>query len=282
MLRTLVVAYTLSCPALALAAGFEGVIEARISSDVPQAGPARPSHLADAGGSARTYVSRLGTRMELQLGGVSMTTVVRKDRPGLALLLDDAHKTYSELDTQRVSGDRPVEKYVARKLGSERVAGHDCVHGTVTGEHGHQWEVWTTRDLGGAEGFWQGQAARGGGGQGPSFASLASALKEAGLDGWPLKMVTRSGRGATTWEATRIERKALPASLFSVEGYRQTEGGLMGAASQVRLSPEQQARVDQARAKMIEAMKSMTPEQRQRMEQVLRAGAVAPNDSKAP
>ena len=87
---------------------------------------------------------------------VKMTTLNLRSKPGVTYLVNDARKTYSVVDTSRAGGqDAEPEKFSVKKLGHERVAGHDCVHALVTGEKGEEWEIWSTKDLGGAEAFWK-------------------------------------------------------------------------------------------------------------------------------
>ena len=88
---------------------------------------------------------------------------------------------------------------------------------------------------------------------------MMKALKDAGVDGFVVKMITREkGNPApvSTMELTKVEKKSLPASLFEIPaGYTKQEG-MMGAAS-VMAPPG-------AGDEMRKAMENMTPEQRSR------------------
>jgi hypothetical protein len=244
---------------LATAAGFEGVIESRMK----MSGQAE-------GGTSRTFVSQAGMRQEVTFGkkgeAVTMVTLILRSKPGLAFMVNDDKKTYAELDLASMKGaaaEKSPEKYTVTRLGNEKVAGYDCAHGKVQSSKGDHWEVWATREISGAEDFWSSlsseQKDQGG-------ARLYKAMKDAGLDGWPVKMVVQgkgSGEGPMTWEATRIERKALASHLFSLAGYKKSESGPMGAMGQMKLSPAQQKELD-------DALKGLSPEQRKQMEEMMK------------
>jgi hypothetical protein len=246
----------------AAAADFEGVIESKVTVSG-----------GEGGGSSRTFISRLGTRQEMVIGpngqAMTMVTVMLKEKPGVAYMVNDDQKTYAEIDfaSMRQAAAKSTETYQARRLGEEKVAGFSCVHGQVEGSKGDHWEVWTTKEISGGESYWASQSSRR---EERDTAGLYRAMKEAGLDGWPVKVVIQSKGsrdGAVTWEATKIERKSLPGSLFSLAGYTKSEGaGPMAAMRQMKLSPEQQKGMEEA----MEAMKKMPPEQRKRMEEMMK------------
>jgi hypothetical protein len=244
------------------AADFEGVIESRI----------KMSGKASAAGTSRTFVSPAGTRQEMTFGAkddaVTLVTLVLRSKPGLVYVLSDAKKTYTEMDPASLggAGEKSSVKYTVRRIGSEKVAGQECTHGMVQGSNGDRWEVWAAKDITGADDFWAGQAGGQDTGSGAT-AGLARAMKEAGLDGWPVKWIARpknAADGTMTWEAIRIDRRSLPASTFSLAGYARSEGGgPLGAAQQMKLSPAQQKELD-------DAMKDLSPEDRKQMEQLMK------------
>jgi hypothetical protein len=262
LLRLPILAAVLSAAAPAGALDFEGTIEMRMThGDTGKAG------------TARTLVSKLGTRMEMsteagQAGPVQLTTLVLKSAPTMVYMVNDAKKTYVEFDSSRL--ERPdaaakEHRWTAKRTGTEKVAGYDCIKGEVTRDDGETWEISTTRALGGFEGFWRGAAS---GPRAERAAAMVKALKEAGLDGWPLKLVMhrKNEQGATTWEVTRVTRGSPPADLFSLSGYKKTEG----MAGAMQLTPEQQQKMEKAQQQMQDAMKNMTPEQRTQMEQMMK------------
>lgn len=266
MRMSLVAAAVVALASPVSGAQFEGMLESKISVQGSGAG---------GGGSSKIWMSPVGTRMEMEVGaagkGMKITTVVLRSRPGVAFLVNDAKKTYSEIDTtksQSAAGGEQ-ETYIVKRLGSQKVAGFDCAHVLVTGSKGTEFEVWSTKELGSGADYWASQrnAAR-------SRSALAKALQEASADGWPVKSIHRSGQEmTTTWELVKADRKAVPASLFDLSSYTKSqEQGFGGMSGQIQLSPEQQKQLDAARRQQEEALKKMTPEQRKRYEEMMKPG----------
>jgi Spy/CpxP family protein refolding chaperone len=204
---------------------------------------------------------------------MKMVTLVLKSKPGIAYTLNEAKKTYSEVNTAQAAAETPertgTEKFVAKKLASERVAGFDCVHVLLKGDKGTEFEVWSTREIGSAADYWANQQS-----SKASKSSLARALREGSADGWPVKWVERgSGEGVTTtWELVKADRKAVPASVFDLSRYTKgKDEGLGAMAGQVELSPEQQKQFDAAMKQQQEALKKMTPEQRKQYEEMMKS-----------
>jgi hypothetical protein len=269
MRQMLLAALAVSFAAAAAAADFEGVIDSRmtVQGKTPE---------ESGGGTARLYVSGQGSRMETAMttgmGSMKMTVLHLKARPGVGFLLNDEKKIYSEMQApgERPEKEEPEEKLTVRKLPNERVAGYDCAHALLVDARGEKTEIWATKALGGAEAFWAAQAGEERAG-GRRSRALPKALRDAGLDGWPLKLRSFPEAGQeVVWEATKVERKPVPSSLLSLSGYRKAEGG-MGAMGQMQLSPEQQKKMSEAMKQQREAMKKMSPEQRQQMEEVMRS-----------
>jgi len=263
-----VLAAALAVPAAA--AEFEGIIEARITMTAPQ-------EEQRGSGTLRMQLSRAGARTETQMtsamGEMQMTMMTLRSKPGVTYLVDDQRKLYSEITSSGDDADEPEEKLQVKKLAPEKVAGYDCAHALLTDGKGEQTEIWATRALGDAQTFWaafSGEDPR----ESRKNREAARALREAGIDGWPLKFRSRQEGGqVVTWEATRVEKRSLPASLFSLAGYAKAGPGA-GHLGKVKLSPEQQRKLDaQTKAQqreMQESMKKMTPEQRKQMEELMR------------
>ena len=273
MLKTLF-AVLVALPAIfpaAAAAGttaWEGVIDSKMTAHGGQHGMA---------GTGRMYVSKLGIRTEMEMGegpaSMKMTTLSLTSKPGFSYMVNDAKKTYSEIDTTTEHPSKEdQEKLSVKKLGNERVAGHDCAHALITGEKGEEWEVWSTKEMAGAENLWaslEKSAARRG-----KYAGLYKTMKDAGLDGWPMKwlMKPKDGSGGVTWEVTKLEKKSVPSSLFDLSSHTKSEGaGAAGAMGQMQLSPEQQKKLDEGLRSQQEALKKMTPEQRKKYEDMMKS-----------
>lgn len=264
---SLVAATMLAVSALSVRAEFEGILESKMSVQGPG---------MTGGGTTTVYRSRLGTRMEMDVGSgqasMKMTTLTLKAKPGLVYSLNVARKTYSEIDTTKTAetaARTDQEKYSVKKLAPERVVGFACTHVLVRSEKGEEYEVWSTTEIGSAADYWSAQRS-----MARSRGGLAKALREGAAEGWPVKWIHRQAGGdiATVWELVRAEKKAVSAALFDLSGYTKSEEqGLAGLAGQAELSPEQQQRLDAARRQQEEALKKMTPEQRRRYEEMMKS-----------
>ncbi len=269
MRHVLVAALALSLAASAAARDFEGVVESRIT--MKQKGE------EDRGsGTMRLQVSAQGTRLETDMatpvGHMKMTILNLKARPGVSFAINEKTKSYTEMVIHAATGhgqEKP-EKFTVKKLGHERIAGYDCVHALVTDEEGDQNDLWVTRELGGAETFWAAQMAEESQG-GQRGRAMAKSLRDAGLDGWPLKVKTRPQNGGeVVWETVKVERRSLPSSLFSLSGYKKVEHG-SAAMNQMEFSPEMQKKMDAAAKQREERMKKMSPEQRKQLEELMKS-----------
>ncbi|HTS01959.1 MAG TPA: DUF4412 domain-containing protein [Thermoanaerobaculia bacterium] len=227
-------------------------------------------------GTGRAFVSKAGARSELDIQTAQMpfkmTTLVKTANPDVMYMINDAQKTYAEMDLKRMReqaakmrGGRAADTWVVKKLGRETVNGYSCEHVLVTRSNDAKTEQewWTSKDVAGLtydsmRGLFRqrNQADEG----------LMKALRDAGADGFVVRMVTREkGKPApiATMELTKAERKSLPASLFEIpSGYTKQEG-MLGTAG-VMASPE-------AQEQMRKAMENMTPEQRKQIEDMMKA-----------
>jgi hypothetical protein len=236
-------------------------------------------------GTSKLLVSRTGYRMEaeMDLAGASgrekgakpqriRTTMLGKmSDPDSVYMVDDQNKTYSVWDTKKVREEagKTVETYTVERLGSDTVAGLSCQKAMLTSSKGSRIEVCVTKELVAPSGWLSAMNRRASGG-----VSWMSALKENGLDGFPVRWVVgaKNREGGTTMELTRVEKKSLPASLFEVPaGYKKTEYAIGG------LTPEQQKALGDAKAQMNDALAKMTPEERKQYEDAMRrAGQPVP------
>lgn len=268
MRHVLVAALGLTLAASAAARDFEGTVESRITMTGKQA--EERGH-----GTVRVQVSprgaRMATEMTTPVGVVKMTVLHLKAKPGVTYVIDEQKKTYAELthhpdqDAQEKAG-----KVTVKKLGNERVAGYDCVHALVTDAEGEKTEMWVTKALGGAESFWAAQMGEQGEGGGKAR-EMAKSLRDAGLDGWPLKFKSWPGKDQeVVWETVKVEKRSLPSSLFSLSGYQKAEHGAAGMGV-MELSPEQQKKMDEAMKRQREQMKKMSPEERKRLEETMKS-----------
>jgi hypothetical protein len=218
-------------------------------------------------------VSKVGSRTEMDMETarmpIHMATLMKFSAPDVMYLINDKSRTYSEMDIRKtreqaakMAGAKDQEAYSVKVLGSERVLGYSTKHVLLSRPSDKsEMEVWTTKDLLGLSyETMRGLMRRGAQDEG----SMLKALRDAGAEGFFVKMVTREKGKAeplTTMELTKAEKRSLPGSLFEIPpGYTKQEG-MMGAAGVV--SPE-------AAEQMKKAMENMTPEQRRQMEEIMK------------
>jgi hypothetical protein len=225
--------------------------------------------------SGKIYVSRAGYRSEWEMSRarksgdssapqrIKMTMVGKKGDPDHLYMVNDENKTYSVTDLKKVreeSKDLDKRTYTVQKQGTDTVAGIACQKATVTSSKGDIIDVCVSKewnlDADVISAMTRNRRSQ----------SWFSALKDAGVEGFPVRFATRPRAGAdpnAVWELTRVERKTPPASLFDVPppGYQLSSVAVGG------LSPEQQKAIEDAKAKMLE---NMTPEQRKAYEDRMR------------
>jgi hypothetical protein len=261
MKRTLLtILATASLTAGSAFAQFEGEIDMKITG---QGGMT---------GTGKVFVSRVGSRTEMDMQTANMpmrmVSLMKFSVPDVMYHINDKAKTYSEMDLKKVRESAvkmkaKKEPYNAKVLGSERVLGYSTKHVLLSqpGDRSEM-EVWTTKDIMGLSyESMRGLMRRG---AGDDDGSMMKALRDAGADGFFVKMVSRE-KGKTeplmTMELTKAEKRSLPASTFEIpSGYTKQEG-MMGAAGVV--SPE-------AAEQMRKAMENMTPKQRKQMEEMMK------------
>lgn len=254
-------------------AQFEGVLEMKMTVSDKE-GASR------GGGTMTAAVAKAGSRSDvnLQMGGMTMkmTMLQKADTPNVVYRLNDANKTYSEIDLAkaREMANQPQndDQWTVQKLGQEKILDYQTQHILAKPKSGtgQPMEMWIAKDFLDYDTFSKLQWRRNGptGDQG-----LAKALKEAGTEGMPLKSVVHDDTGGTmTMEVVKVEKKSLPASTFEIPaGYTKSNGGIMdmmGGMSGPQ-ADAMRARMEEARKQMQEQMKNMTPEQREMIEKMM-------------
>jgi hypothetical protein len=190
---------------------------------------------------------------------MAMTMLARKADAGKVYMLNEAKKTYSVFDTGKAveqRGKTPKEPFTVKKLGTDTVAGLSCQNVLLTSSEGTEIEVCAAKELA-ASSDWLASLNR----RNPEGASWLTALKEQGIEGFPVRWVVRkkgSTQPLTTMEMTHLEKRPLPASFFDVPaGYTQAQSAMRG------LTPEQEKALSHMRG-------NMTPEQRKAREDAMK------------
>ncbi len=246
-MRHLLVFLTLAATP-ALAKDFEGVITGKPITAKAGGLQSITMSLSPAGARVEATVS-LGQKGE---GEMHSIMVWRASEPDTAYILNPASKTYLKHDVSKAQAlASAAEVPKVEKLGKATFLGHSvervrvALSGTTPKEY---WVDTSLRFPSNALGaFGMDKHAKNG---------AWAAMEKAGVVGIPLKEL--SADGTSGWEATSVEQKSLPASLFEVPGdYHQSKNGLD------MLPPAQ-------RAAMEERLNSMTPEQRAKLEEAMK------------
>lgn len=152
------------------------------------------------------------------------TSVITKaSRPDEALVINHATRSYSAVNLRSAAENATLldfdSNYTLKRLGNTTIKGYECEHIALESKT-EKLELWVASDLGDFSTFriLQSQNPR------LSNTSLAKTLKEAGVEGFPVKIVQQNSNGTSTMELTGIQRKKPDASLFRVpRGYTKTE-----------------------------------------------------------
>jgi hypothetical protein len=220
----------LLAPAKAATAGagkgpFEGVIDLKFSMEAAGG----DLHLSMAGDRARLDMSLLMNPIPQP---ITMGVLLDAKDPKKATMINDAMRVYSVIDL----ADAPAApdtsgKYTIKEVGKEKLLGYACTHVTLKRPH-ELIDAWVTQDLPDVYRVLRKlQQAN------PQYgaADAFRALDAAGKAGLPMRcIVVRDGQRVTT-EVKKIERRALPASVFAVPADYQRSDLAAGAQP----SPEQ-------------------------------------------
>lgn len=252
-------------------AQFEGLLEMKMTMT-------DPSGNTQGGHTIKVAIGKPGLRSEMNMQMPQMTMKVvmlqKADNPDVTYRINDDNKTYTEINlakSREIPGQtHDTTQYTVEKVGKERILGYDTQHVLVkqtdpTTQQTSTIEMWLAKDFGDYGRFSRLSARPGARRAGEE--GIAKALKDAGVEGMPLKSVTTAGSGTqVTMEVVKADKQSLPASTFEIPaGYTKSSGGMtdiMGGMS----GPQ----ADEIRKRMQDAMKNMTPEQREMMEKAMK------------
>ncbi len=187
-----------------------------------------------------------------------MVMIQKLSDPDHMVTVNDDTKTYSITDLKKLREEMPNTThttYTVKKLGRDSVAGIACEKALVTSSSGSEMELCVSTDLFPSAAFLAAQNRH------DRSGNLLTALKENGLNGFPIRWVAREKgdqRVVGTMELVRLDWKPVPASLFEIPAaYRET------SAMGVMMTPEQEKAVK-------DALEKMTPEQRKQYEEMMK------------
>jgi len=218
-------------------------------------------------GSAKISVAKAGLRNQLHaetlMGPMNMVTLCKAETPDLLYRINDQAKTYSEIDLSQGGSIPPqrqdAETYQIKRLGEEKLLGYKTMHLLISYKNASN-EVWATKELLDSTSFDRLLTRPGKSG---AEELMSKALKDAGVDGMPLKSILWAEDGSkTTMEAVKIEKKTLPGWTFEIPaGYEKTSP-LVDAAGDARAQMEQR--------KVEDVLKKLPQEQRAMLESALK------------
>lgn len=159
-------------------------------------------------------------------GAKPMVGISRISKPNYSMILDDEDKTYSLniIDTALINSGN---KYTVTKIGSETVGGFPCVHAKLTssGRNKMDMDIWTSMSVPGYSLMEKMMTTS----KSMVTPEMFNALKQAGADGYFVKIEIKNKNISSETLLTKVEQKNLPASLFAIPaGYAESGYGVMG------------------------------------------------------
>ncbi len=165
------------------------------------------------------------------------------DKPNTMIMLNEASKTYTEVNTKSAAKSTDMGKVSVKMVGKEKLQNLNCTHVVVTMSN-RPMDIWTTKDIAGYEGmmgYWK--SSMGGGND-----QMYNELKKAGAEGFVVKTQMKNPEGGMTMELVKYDTKPVAATVFNIPSdYKKGTS----------FDPEK--------------MKNMTPEQRRKaMEEMMK------------
>ena len=200
-------------------------------------------------GNMKVYSQDGNSRSELNIatpmGPMAVTTITLKSSPNKAYMLNDKDKTYSEIDLGKSDQwqDPKQEDYEVTVLGKETVNGFKSTHVLVKNKNRNtQEEMWTSTDVVDYTSFINAKTKFTG------RENLNKLLIAKGAPGFPVRIKTNEHGNDVQIDFVKAEKRTNPANMFSMDGYKKTEGGVLGGD----------------RKEMMQKIQNMTPEERQK------------------
>ena len=172
------------------------------------------------------------------------TVITRAAEPDQAYIINHQAKNYSVVNLKTAAENAMLldfdSNYKLTRVGRQTIKGYTCEHISLTSTT-EKLELWVTRDLGDFSTFRILQT------QNPRLSNtqLAKTLSNAGIEGFPVKLVQHNDNGLYIMELVKIEPKAIPQSAFTIPaGYQKV------ADNQKPLDTQQKAHLKSLMEKM--------------------------------
>jgi hypothetical protein len=200
-------------------------------------------------GTMKVFAQDGNSRSEINvttpMGPMDMVTLSLMSNPTTIYMLDDKKKTYSEIDASKSDQwkDESADDYEITILGKEKANGYNSTHVKVKRKDSKsEQELWLSTELADYSTFLKAKTKFTG------RENMHKALEAKGVMGFPVKIIASDHGNEIQIDFVKAEKRSNPSSLFSLDGYSKSAGGGMSSSVQ----------------DMIQKMKDMTPEERQK------------------
>ena len=154
-----------------------------------------------------------------------MVMIQRVSEPDRIYIVNEESKTYTvQMIDEKRDAARPERAWKVQKLGRDTVAGFSCQKALLTALDGDETEACLTAELSPSTAWLRAWNRR------EEQSSPLKALKENGLEGFPVRWIFRTGRDkdiASTVELVRFDRRAVSSASFEIPaGYRKVDSVL--------------------------------------------------------
>lgn len=208
-------------------------------------------------GTMKIYSQDGNSRSEMKLsanvpaGFGAMAILSLKSEPNKIYMLNDKDKTYTEMDVNNKEEYRDGDKseYEVTVVGREKVNGYNCTHVKIKQKGSkHDMDWWTTTEMPNYAEFSKVKS------QYTGKSNLYSALEAKGAAGFPVRIKTEDHGQMVQVDLITAEKRTNPSNLFSLSGYKKSEGPAMPGMG-VDMQKIQQMTPEE-REKWIEQMKN--------------------------
>ncbi len=212
-------------------------------------------------GNMKVFSQDGNTRSEIHMGtpmgAIDMVALNLKSTPNLVYMVNEKDKTYSETDATKSSQwkDNSQDEYEITVLGKEKVNGYNSTHVKVKRKDSKiEEEMWTSTEIPDYGSFEMAKTKFTG------RVNLIKALKEKGVEGFPIRIKTAAGGNDMQIDFVKAEKRSNPSSLFSISGYTKSANAAIGGIDMKEAMQKMQNMTPEERKAFIEQMKQQTPQ----------------------
>lgn len=205
--------------------------------------------------------------MPASMGGapINMTSLILKDEPKRVYMLNEEKKTYTTFDMKGTGSYDDADNYEITVVGKEKVNNYNATHIIVKEkDRDRQQELWVSTEVPGYGMYTKIQNKY-------THAGMYKAMEAKGVKGYAVRVKAKdeNNRFSLTMDLIKAETKAQPDNLFTLAGYTKAEGTASSPGGA-------------ARQEMMERLKNMTPEERQKFIEEMRKQNTKNPDPNAP